>query len=138
MFNFSMTKMEGAPQSPGEVVAPLTVDQNVTRVGELIETDIQSWEAAIEAGEGSVIHHEGEIMRLRELSLPITDIVQRYGITEPVDPAFIIDVAGYLSAAQHDFEVTGIKPSREIQEENVASYLEDLRARNSGIAAEAA
>ena len=133
----SMT-IEGEPQASGEVADPQAVERNVARVEELIEEDIQSWKAAIEAGDGSAIHHAGEIRRLSEHRLPIAYLIQRYDIAEPADPRFVIDLVDMLSSVEREGDVSGLKPSLELEAINVKEAVEALKVRNSEITAEAA
>lgn len=111
-------------------------EENRRRVAEIIETEKATWQAAVDAGEGSPLHNEAEVARLTEMGGRVDFLVGvAYEVAEPVDSIFVHDVMDFLQATDYS---RAVWPEEIITRESETHYIEEavesLRQRNAGLA----
>jgi len=94
---------------PDSEVTPFLSGVEINRqTADQIITDIQAtWQSAIDAGDGSAIHHEAEIKYLVDEGWRVSNLVGAHGVTEPLDTVFVNDVFDFLKASDIEKEAYG-------------------------------
>jgi hypothetical protein len=105
------------------------VDQNVARVGEIVDEERELLEEALseaaQAGRPG-FHTEAETNRFAVLAARISSIVREYEILEPVDTEFVIDMMQILEESNQ----TGTGPEPQLQRK-MSQAVQNLQVRNA-------
>jgi hypothetical protein len=129
--------IEAAPNGQEQTLSP--IDENRRQVELVIETECATWQAAIEAGDGSVIHHEAEIQLLvgtketRGMNERISYLVSVHNVVEPIDPQFVYEVMDYLKATDYDSSHSDISASSQAETDHMDEALARLIERNRSL-----
>jgi hypothetical protein len=105
------------------------VDQNVARVGEIVDEERELLEEALseaaQAGRPG-FHKEAETNRFAVLAARISSIVREFEILEPVDTEFVIDMMQILEESNR----TGTGPEPQLQRK-MSQAVQNLQVRNA-------
>lgn len=121
---------EDGPSLDLEMLTEAYVENNRRRLAELITDDVAAWKSVREVTSGeSKIYIQGTIERLEDLLAPITEIITRYRVTDPIDYTFIEEIGLRLDGAEVQKDLFGDGLPPEQLDSNIKEVIDELHER---------
>lgn len=83
---------------------PRDVTENRHRLADLLQRRRGFLSLAIDTGNGSRLHHEGELAQQEDRGRRIDQVIHSYRIGEPIDPRFVEDMMDLLKAFDYFYD----------------------------------